>query len=111
MRFLCVFRPLVINVCRRSLIRGHTVILYATVREYRSRYLFRRRVLVLSLMFRLYRTGCHTAGCSISSHYGVLLSACSYIPMMTADMQNDPYTGFGLQIGRPSCGERVMPYG
>src|SRR3546814_5454124 len=98
MRFLGVFRPLVINVCRGCLIRGHTVILYATVREHRSRYLFRYRFLVLSLMLSLYRAGSHAARCSISGHYGSLLMACSYSPMMTADIKNDTYTGIGLPL-------------
>src|SRR3546814_4779575 len=85
MRFLGVFRPLVINVCRGFLVRGHTVILYATVREYRSRYLFRYRFLVLSLMLSLYSAGSHAARYSISGHYGSLPMACSSRTMMTAD--------------------------
>src|SRR3546814_9908331 len=38
------------------------------------------------------------ARCSISGHYGSLLMACSYSPMMTADMKNDTYTGTGLPL-------------
>src|SRR3546814_5408555 len=89
MRFLGVFRPLVINVCRGFLIGLDTVILNPSIGEYGSRYLFRYRFLVLPLMLCLYSAGSHAARCSISGHYGSLLMACSYSPMMTADMKND----------------------
>src|SRR3546814_12369990 len=86
------------DLLRGFLIWLDTVILNPSIGEYASRYLYRYRFLVLPLMLCLYSAGSHAARCSISGHYGSLLMACSYSPMMTADMKNDTYTGTGLPL-------------